>query len=129
MVGSIDQQQLIPKDAAKCLGFWWSWNLSAKTPVDEAVKKARGAFFIFGGMGAFQGDLNPLSGKAIFEMCLVPSLLYGCKNWILTEDMLLSLESFQEEIGRRILKLTRFYSTSALHDLLYNGHLCKPEFL
>ena len=60
MVGSIDQQQLIPKAAAKYLGFWWSWNLSAKTPVDEAVKKARRAFFIFGGMGAFQGDLNPL---------------------------------------------------------------------
>ena len=50
VVCSIDQQQLIPKDAAKCLGFWWSWNLAAKTAVDEAVKKARRAFFLFGGM-------------------------------------------------------------------------------
>ena len=77
------------------------------------MKKARRAFFLFGGMGAFQGDQNLLSGKAIFEMCVVPTLLYGCENWILIEDMLLSLESFQEEIGMRILKLTTFYSPLA----------------
>ena len=57
VVCSIDQQQLIPKDAAICLGFWWSWNLAAKMAVDEAMKKARHAFFLFGGMSAFRGDL------------------------------------------------------------------------
>ena len=113
-----DQQQLIPKDAAKCLGFWWSWNLAANTAVDEAVKKARRTFFLFGGMGAFQGELNPLSGRAIFETCVVPILLYGCENWILTEDMLLTLERFQEEIGRRILKLSRFHSALVVRVLL-----------
>ena len=96
VVCSIDQQQLIRKDAAKCLGFWWSWNLAAKTAVDEAVKKARRAFFLFGGMGAFRRDLNPLLGRAIFETCVVPTLLYG---WILTEDMLLTLESLKLEGG------------------------------
>ena len=115
VVCSID---LIPKDAAKCLGFWWSWNLAEKTAVDEAVKKARRAFFLFGGMGVFRGDLNPLSGRAIFATCVVPTLLYGCKNWILTEDMLLTLESFQEEIGRRILKLSGFHSGLAVRVLL-----------
>ena len=38
-------------------------------------------------MDAFQGDLNPLSGRAIFEMCVVPTLLYGRESWILTDDM------------------------------------------
>ena len=28
----------------KSLGFWWSWDLSAKVAIDEAVKKARRAF-------------------------------------------------------------------------------------
>ena len=92
VVCSIDQQQLIPKDAAKCLGFWWSWNLAAKMAVDEAMKKARRAFFLF---GAFRGDLNPLSGRAIFETCVVPTLLYGCENWILMEDMLLQQDGCQ----------------------------------
>ena len=53
VVGSIDQQQLIPKDAAKCLEFWWSWNLAAKTPVDEAVKKAMTCLFPLWRNGCF----------------------------------------------------------------------------
>jgi hypothetical protein len=32
---------------AKCLGFWWSWDLSATRAVDEAIKRARRAFFTF----------------------------------------------------------------------------------
>ena len=86
--------------------------------IDEAVKKARRAFFLFGGMGAFQGELNPLSGRAIFKTCVVPILLYGCENWIQTEDMLLTVERFQEEIGRRILKLSRFHSALVVRVLL-----------
>lgn len=118
VVCSIDQQQLIPKDAVKCLGFCWSWNLAAKVAVDEAVMKARCAFFLYGGMGAFQGDLNPLSGRAIFETCVIPTLLYFCENWILTENMLMTLESFQAEIGRRILKFSRFHQALAVCVLL-----------
>ena len=114
MVGSIDQQQLISKEPAKCLEFWWSWNLPAKTAVNEAV-------------GAFQGDLNPLSGRAIFQMCVVPTLLHGCKNWILTEEVLLTLESFQEEVGRRILKLSRFHFALAVRVLLQWPYLSSYE--
>ena len=64
-------------------------------------------------MGAFQGKLNPLSGKTIFDTCVVPVLLYGSENWILTDSHLDQLEAFQGEIGRRILKLSRFHSTLA----------------
>ena len=38
-------------------------------------------------------------------------LLFGCENWVLTDAVLHQLESFQGEIGRRILKLTRHHST------------------
>ena len=65
-------------------------------------------------MGAFQGYLNPMSGRTIFETCMLPILLYGCENWVLTEDMLLALEKFQGEIGRRILKLSKFHSILAM---------------
>ena len=67
--------------------------------VDEAIKKARRAFFAFGAMGAFHGRLNPLSGRSIYEACVVPVLLFGCENWVLTDSMLHELESFQGEIG------------------------------
>ena len=94
-----------------CLGYWWCWDLSTTKAVDEAIKKARRAFFAFGAIGAFQGQLNPISGRSIYETCVIPVLLFGCENWVLTDSMLHQLESFQGEIGRRILKLTRHHST------------------
>ena len=72
---------LTPHLNAKCLGYWWSWDLSASKAVDEAIKKARRAFFAFGAMGAFQGQLNPVSTRSIYETCVVPVLLFGSENW------------------------------------------------
>ena len=74
----LGNQALVPQHQAKCLGYWWSLDLSASIAVDEAIKKARRAFFAFGG---FQGKLNPISTRCIFETCVVPVLLYGCENW------------------------------------------------
>ncbi len=109
-VCTLDDQPLLPKECVKCLGYWWSWDLSATKAVDEVIKKA---IFSYGAMGAFQGKLNPISGKTIYEICAVPILLYGCENWILTDSQLDRLEAFQGEIGKRILKLPRFHSSLA----------------
>ena len=109
--GILGNHALMVKQHAKCLGYWWSWDLSATRAIDEAIKKARRAFFAFGAMGAFHGKLNPISGRTIFEICVVPIFLYGCENWILTTPLLDRLEAFQGEIGRRILKLSQFHST------------------
>ncbi len=38
--------------------------------IEENVKKARGAFFKLGSIGAFQGDLNPLSTKSVIVTCV-----------------------------------------------------------
>ena len=46
---------------------------------------------------------------------MVPVLLFGCENWMLTDSMLHQLESFQGEIGRRILKLSKYHSTLSTH--------------
>ena len=99
------------KHYAKCLGYWWCWDLSDTTAIEEAIMKARRAFFAFRAMGAFHGKLNPISGRMIFDTCVIPILLYGSENWILTASLLDHLEAFQGEIGRRILKLSKFHST------------------
>ena len=78
---------------------------------EEAMNKARRAFFAFGAMGAFQGLLNPISGRSIYETCVIPTLLFGCENWVLTDSVLHRLESFQGEIGCQILNLSRYHST------------------
>ena len=67
----------------------------------------------------FQGSLNPLSGRALFEVCVIPVLLYGCENWILTASLLTKLEHFQGEIGRRILRFTPSHSTLACRIALH----------
>ena len=67
-------------------------------------------FFAYGAKGAFQGQLNPLSGRAIFESCVLPVLMYGSENWYVTDSLMAKLEAFQEEIGRRILRLPRHHS-------------------
>ena len=41
---------------------------------------------------------------------MTPTLLYGAENWILDDVSLNLLEGFQAEIGRRILRLSRFHS-------------------
>ena len=112
-VCTLNEHPLVPVESAKCLGYWWTWNLSASKAIDEGIKKARRAFFAFGSKGAFQGNLNPIASREIFEVCVVPILLYGCENWALTDSLLHQLENFQGEIGRRILKLSRFHSTLA----------------
>lgn len=69
-----------------------------------AVKRARQATFLFDGMGAFQGELNPLSGWTILK-CVLPSILYGCNNT-------------PRRVGRHPLKLFRYHSTLAVHVVL-----------
>jgi len=96
--------------AAKCLGVWWRSNLSASKSANKNIKKARRAFLTLGCLGAFQGDLNPLSTRSIFETCVLPVLLSGCKAWLIDSSSLAALESFQCEIGCRILCLPKHYS-------------------
>ena len=62
---------------------------------------------------AFQGNLSPLASSSIFQLCVLPILLYGVENWIISPESLQQLESFQGEVAKRILKLPRWYSNTA----------------
>ena len=76
---------------AKCLGYWWESNLLSRKGVDENIAKAHGCFFHYGSIGSFQGDINPLSTKSVIDTCVMPVLLYGSENWVLTEGPLKKL--------------------------------------
>ena len=75
-IATLEGSGLVPQLNAKCLGYWWCWDLSATKAMDEAIKKARRAFFAFGAIGAFQGQLNPISGRSIYETCVIYPLYY-----------------------------------------------------
>ena len=42
----------------KCLGYWWKGDLSASRSVEENIQKVRRAFFHYGSIGVFQGDIS-----------------------------------------------------------------------
>ena len=92
----------------KCSGIWWQYNFSASCAVQENISKTRKAFIAFDNIDAFHGSLNPLSGRGIFETCIIP--LYGCETWLLDATTIKMLESFQSEIGHRIFHLPKYHS-------------------
>ena len=100
----VDNIKIPISHSARCLGAWWTSNLSSSKWITVNINKARGAFFSRGS-GTFHGTLNPLSSRSIIECCVLPTLLYGAESWILNTTLLMKLESFQGEIGKRILRL------------------------
>ena len=101
------------QDEAKCLGYIWRRNLSAGRMINEHIHKARQAFFQFGSISAFQGNLSPINSSSITECCVYPVLLYGMENWILCKESLSKLERFQGEMAKRILKLPKWQLNTA----------------
>ena len=95
---------------AKCLGVWWRSNGGADKSVSENIIKSRKAFFAAGAIGAYQGELNPLSSRSIYLTCVSPVLLYGSENWILNDSNISDLEVFQAQMGKKMLRLSRFHA-------------------
>ena len=54
-------QEVEIKQDAKCLGVWWSKDLSSKKSIEENIRKARRAFFALGAVNVFQESCNPLT--------------------------------------------------------------------
>ena len=86
-------------DVGICLGYWWKGDLSACTSVVENIKKSRCAFFHFGSIGVFQGDISPLLLKSVFEPYVMPVQLYGSENWILMDGLIKKPRSVSRRVG------------------------------
>ena len=63
--------------------------------MEECVHKARRAFFALGAFGAFHSKLNLLTGRSLSETFVVPTMLYGCEIWILSDSHYSILKFFQ----------------------------------
>ena len=69
--------------------------LLAIRSIAENIKKARRAFFLYDNIEAvFQGDLSPVTSRSVVESCVMPVLLFGCENWVMTRAMTEKLGSF-----------------------------------
>ena len=87
--------------------------MSSSHAIQIRVQKARNAYFQYGSIYAFQGKLSPVSCCSIVETCVLPVLLYGVENCVLSPESIRTLDSFQGEIAKRILHLSKWYSNTA----------------
>ncbi len=109
----VDGVAIPGRSDAKCQGYWWNGDLFATAAVEEGIKKARRVFFQFDSIGCFQGALNPASSRSVIKTCVMPVLLYGCENWIMSESLLDKLDSFLGEIAKRALGWPKHHSNTA----------------
>ena len=100
--------------ASKCLGIWCTSDLSPSKAITENISKAQKAFFSFGCIGAFQGELNPLSSRSVVDTCVMPVLLFSSECWYLTDSTLDKLENSQYTLGKKTLRLSRFHSNTSI---------------
>ena len=96
--------QTVP--SLKYLGVCIQQDMSTCKSIEDNIAEARRAFFATGLLGSFPGKCNPLTGRSIF----IPVLLYGCESWVLTPPLMGKLEKFQSEIGKRILRLSKYHN-------------------
>ena len=54
----------------------------------------------------------------------MPVLLHGCESWILNNSLLKRLESFQAELGKRILRLPKCTSNRVIRMALRWPSVC-----
>ena len=45
--------------------------------------------------------------------CVMPILLYGCENWLMTHALMEKVESFLAELAKRVLKWPKHHSNTA----------------
>ena len=59
-----------------------------------------------------------MSSCSIVQCCVLPILLYGVKNWIMSCESIKKLECFQGKIAKRILQMPQWYSNKVACILL-----------
>ena len=69
----------------------------------------------YGSIGAFLGDLSPLSSRLILDAFVMPILLCGCVcgNWLITHALMEKVGSFQAELAKRVLKWSKHHNNTA----------------
>ena len=101
------------------ISTWWTHNLTSTKSIAENICKARKAFFSFGSIGVFHGNLNPLSSNSVIETCVMSVLLFGCESWYLTDTTLDDHERFQWKKDSSIV------SFPLKHKHMYRNRLAK----
>ena len=79
---------------------------------NDKISKGRKALGASSGIGVKKGGVSMLACNLVFWSFIIPMVTYGCELWVMTENDINLLDSFQKYAGRR---LQRFPQTSPSH--------------
>ena len=88
---------------------YWLWTHFYDT---GSYPKSQEALLSFWQCLCLSRQVEPLSSCSIVEMCILPILLCGGENWVMSAESIKMLECFQGEIAKRILQLPKWYSNT-----------------
>ena len=88
------------------MGIRTSTDLNDSSGVAERIAKARKTLNAATGLGIRRSGLTIATCNIIFWSLVVPTALYGCEIWHLTNDVITILENFQTYAAK---KIQRFY--------------------
>ena len=112
-------------EEGKYLAYRWKGDLLATWAIDENMRKACRAFFLFGSIGVFHGDLSPLNFLSFYtgDFCGSHFIVWIRElddDWIIDEKA----GEFSRGVGKRILKWPKHQlNTAAIVALVANNEM------
>jgi hypothetical protein len=94
-----------PVHEATYLGQNLSFENRTEKEVNIRISKTWAKFWSL--KNIFKGPFKNSQKSQIFNMCIVPSLTYGCQTWTLTSKIIKKLETTQNSIERSILNFKK----------------------
>ncbi len=87
--------------------------------VTSRINETRRLSLFLNSLGSMRKQgVNPVTTSKLYHAVCIPKLLYGLEVWDLSPECLNKLESFHEEVGRRIQWLPDNTSSPACHATL-----------
>ena len=83
--------------------------------VEECVHKARHTFLYWDPLEHFMENLTHSLDVVYSKLLLfLPCCMYGCETWILSDSHYGILETFEAEIGKHILGISKHHSNTSV---------------
>ena len=97
---------------------------SKTSPIDDRLAKGRKTLNAATGLGIKRNGLNMATCNLIFWNVVVPTTLYGCELWVLSDEDICKIDKFQKQAGKRIQTFSPYSSSYASYYSLGWMDLC-----
>ena len=109
-------------DEFRYLGSIESSDATCTLDIQARIKKANASFHMHKAAIFSNPNLSFLVSLSMYKVLVLTVLLYGCESWVITTKDLKTLEGFQYQILRAILKISSYDKISHTNILMLASH-------